>query len=84
MPPEVAEHIHQEVALLGIPHSASDKGQVSVSIGVASFVPAESAAHRHLTPAELLKAADAALYEAKTAGRACSRQRDVPGEPATG
>lgn len=81
---EVAEHIHHEVARLGIPHSASDKGQVSVSIGVASFVPAESAAHRHLTPAELLKAADAALYEAKTAGRACSRQRDVPGEPATG
>lgn len=61
---QVAETARLAVAALGIPHADSAAGHVSVSLGVASLVPGPDD-----TPAQLLKAADAALYEAKRGGR---------------
>ncbi|GAA2528947.1 diguanylate cyclase domain-containing protein [Winogradskya humida] len=46
------------------PHEAAPRGRVTVSIGVASGDPAAGHA-----PDDLLGAADACLYAAKTAGR---------------
>lgn len=60
-----AERIRQCVEALGIVHAGSPFGYVTISLGVAAFVPAspEDAATR------LLANADRALYTAKGAGR---------------
>jgi diguanylate cyclase (GGDEF)-like protein len=60
----VAERIRAAVEALGIPHAGSASGQVTVSIGVAALHPQAGQ-----DPALLVKAADAALYEAKHDGR---------------
>lgn len=60
----VAEAARQAVAALDIAHAGSAHGRVSISLGVAATVPGAAE-----TPASLLKAADAALYEAKRRGR---------------
>lgn len=59
----LGERIRHSVEELSIPHSLSQVGVVTVSLGVAS-----STTDRH-TMEELLRSADAALYEAKRAGR---------------
>lgn len=61
---DVAQTIYVAVAALLLAHAGSDVGIVSVSIGVAAFVPSHGS-----DPAELVGAADAALYNAKNAGR---------------
>ncbi len=61
----VAQRILEHVRALAIPHQASSAAaQVTVSMGVASIMPSEGA-----TPAALIRAADALLYQAKNAGR---------------
>jgi len=61
----VAERIVQHVYELAIPHETSDLGGlVSISAGVAAIVPTPDAC-----AAQLLAAADSALYAAKHAGR---------------
>ncbi len=60
----VASRILESVAALAIPHSASEIGHVSLSIGVATVVPG---LNEHSDT--LIKVADAALYKAKHAGR---------------
>jgi len=60
----VANNIRQHVADLKMPHIASNIGHVSVSCGVASFLPLEGMSFEIL-----LKAADEALYKAKEQGR---------------
>lgn len=50
---------------LAMPHAFSEKGVVTVSIGIACTISGSSR--------ELLKAADAGLYAAKAAGRDCAR-----------
>jgi diguanylate cyclase (GGDEF)-like protein len=61
----VAERVRQAVAALGIPHEASSAAAVvTVSVGVASW-----AVQAGQFDAELLKAADDALYRAKRSGR---------------
>ncbi|GGC06760.1 sensor domain-containing diguanylate cyclase [Oxalicibacterium flavum] len=60
----VAEKIRLAIRGLGIPHSAVPSGVVTVSAGVAACIP--TGTH---TAAQLLKAADEALYAAKAAGR---------------
>jgi diguanylate cyclase (GGDEF)-like protein len=63
----VAERIRLGVLYLGIEHVAPDSGAVitlSVSVGVASSVPTGAQ-----SPGSLFLAADAALYDAKRAGR---------------
>ena len=60
-----AERIRSAVEALSIVNSvASPAGTLTVSIGVASRVPTASD-----SPDQLLRAADAALYEAKHQGR---------------
>lgn len=62
---EVAEALRLGVHALDIAHAGSERGQVTISLGVATLgegAPAGSAA-------ELIRRADAALYIAKEAGR---------------
>ena len=61
----VADRIREAVVDLGLPHAASPSDhRVTLSVGAASAIPAIGQ-----TPADLLAAADAALYRAKHAGR---------------
>jgi diguanylate cyclase (GGDEF)-like protein len=54
----IAERIRQEIADLQVPGGP----QITISLGVAGWMPGE-------TPEELIARADAALYQAKNAGR---------------
>jgi diguanylate cyclase (GGDEF)-like protein len=58
-----AEHLRQHVHRLAVQHRQQTVGPVTVSIGVAALP------EHGTTPAELIAAADRALYEAKTGGR---------------
>lgn len=60
----VAERICAAIQAEGLAHEASELGIVTISAGAASMHPAP-----HHKVRVLLEAADAALYEAKTAGR---------------
>lgn len=53
-----------------IEHHFSEKGVVTISIGIATDRGSSE------KPAELLKCADAALYAAKAAGRDCARTEE--------
>jgi len=73
----VAELLKRTVADARIPHARSPIGaHLTVSVGFATLVPSRE---RH--PAELLKAADLALYEAKRRGRDCVVMGDVESLP---
>lgn len=60
---EIAERVRKAVEACHIAHHDSATGQVTVSIGIASFVPTVGDAR------QLVSAADAALYAAKHDGR---------------
>ncbi|MBB5345033.1 bifunctional diguanylate cyclase/phosphodiesterase [Tunturibacter empetritectus] len=60
----VAEQIRRAVEMLGLPHSGSPSGVVTVSIGCATKTLGHDS-----TSTELVDAADQALYQAKSAGR---------------
>ena len=61
---QVAEELRHAVEELLIAHTAAPLGFVSISVGVASIVPNETA-----SPQDLTELADARLYEAKQLGR---------------
>lgn len=61
---QVAERVCVRLRQLALPHPASEHEIVTVSQGIASGTP-----DGEKTPASLLAAADAALYQAKHAGR---------------
>ena len=61
---DLAEHLREQVAALGIAHAASAGAIVTLSIGVAVGQPAVGR-----TPNGLVQLADEALYEAKAGGR---------------
>jgi diguanylate cyclase (GGDEF)-like protein len=63
---EVAKKIHARIAELGVMHPAT-RHAPTVSIGAACIVPARDSA-----AAEIVRAADAALYAAKHNGRNCT------------
>jgi diguanylate cyclase (GGDEF)-like protein len=58
------EELRKAVEALQIPHVGSPFGVVTVSVGLASMIPAPD-----LDRKELIEAADAALYDAKRGGR---------------
>ncbi len=60
---DVASRLAAAVRMLDIPHVASSKGRVTVSIGLATSSAAVN------DPQQLLKCCDEALYAAKAAGR---------------
>jgi diguanylate cyclase (GGDEF)-like protein len=60
----LAEGVRRDVVSRNISHAGSVLGVVTVSIGVAAMIPANI-----LTPADLIRAADVLLYEAKRSGR---------------
>jgi diguanylate cyclase (GGDEF)-like protein len=60
----VAEGLCQAVRALDLPHADAPAGRVSISLGGATCVPGP-----HDTAEALLRAADAALYQAKAGGR---------------
>ncbi len=61
----IAERMRRNVEQANIPHEHSSVAdQVTLSLGVASITPVDNS-----TPDDLIKAADAALYEAKENGR---------------
>jgi diguanylate cyclase (GGDEF)-like protein len=62
--PRMANVITKSVANLGMPHADSEFGTVTISVGVALMTPVAGQ-----SSTELLKAADAALYDAKHQGR---------------
>lgn len=62
----VAERMCEAISSLGIRHTGSALGNLTISAGVASIVP-----HRDTDSQLLLSNADAALYDAKAAGRNC-------------
>jgi diguanylate cyclase (GGDEF)-like protein len=61
---EIGERVRAAVLELELPHATSAHRCVTVSVGVACPLPNDS-----LTPADLIEAADAALYAAKHRGR---------------
>jgi diguanylate cyclase (GGDEF)-like protein len=71
----VAERLRAAVEALRIPHSGTEPGIVTVSVGVVSM-----RARRKSPPRELVERADRALYRAKGTGR----NRVVTVDPATG
>ena len=61
----IAEKIRMDVEALGIPHEKSDiNAYVTISIGVVSIVP-----QQNMSPVDVIKLADEALYRAKGEGR---------------
>ena len=61
----LAQRIRQNISKLGMAHLATPKGHVTVSIGVCSIEKTENT----MLPADLIEAADSALYESKHKGR---------------
>jgi len=62
---ELAERLRRAVRLLRLPHKASEYGVVTISIGVTTQVPGLWIKQ----PQGLMSRSDAALYDAKAAGR---------------
>ena len=60
----LAERIRAAVLACGIAHADSERGVLTISIGVASFIPCPTS-----DPQALTQAADEALYSAKKGGR---------------
>jgi diguanylate cyclase (GGDEF)-like protein len=60
----VAGRILQRIREEAIPHTGEEGGRLSISIGIATLMPAAKS-----TPESLVTAADAALYRAKRSGR---------------
>lgn len=69
----LAESMRAAIAALALPHCASPLGFVSASFGIAALVPEPAE-----PPNLLVRAADAALYEAKEAGRNSVAGRETP------
>jgi len=62
--PNMAEVLTRAIHALNIPHVDSELGRLSISVGVAMMTPAPGQSN-----IDLLRDADAALYDAKAQGR---------------
>ena len=63
---QVAEAIRMAVEALQIAHAASANGVVTISLGAATLRPSQD---RQATSSELIRQADALLYQSKNSGR---------------
>lgn len=63
---EVAEAIRSAVEALQVPHAASANGVVTVSLGAATLLPGQE---KRTDSSELIREADALLYQSKNSGR---------------
>jgi diguanylate cyclase (GGDEF)-like protein len=70
----VALAIADQLRIANLPHQVSEKGRVTVSIGVGSYQQGQSGRSAD----ELIRQADTALYGAKAAGRDRINGRAVP------
>ena len=61
----VAEAFRRSLAEAKVPHRASERGFLTASVGVATYMPD----NLHRSAAEIIQVADEALYSAKAAGR---------------
>lgn len=61
----VAETFRRALAEARVPHRASERGFLTASVGVATYMPD----NLHRSAAEIIQTADEALYSAKAAGR---------------
>lgn len=61
----VAERVRMAIQAINIVHAENVGGAVTISAGAASFIPSR----KNNSPADLVLAADQALYEAKESGR---------------
>jgi diguanylate cyclase (GGDEF)-like protein len=61
---QYADRVLKKVADLDIPHSGSELGKLSISLGFRTCQP-----KGHEAAADIIKQADEALYQAKKAGR---------------
>ena len=61
---DVARRVQERLQAVHLPHPGTPSGQLTVSIGIATIVPTVG-----VEPYALVRCADAALYEAKQAGR---------------
>lgn len=61
---KVAEFLRQAIENLNIEHSQSDKGIISISLGVNSVIPS-----REDDMSQFIEQADKALYKSKESGR---------------
>lgn len=84
----VAERVHAHMSTLSVPTAGIEAGAITVSVGVASAVPEAGGSMNppdtnpsEMGPFDLYRRADAALYEAKAAGRnrtCCAAPEMVP------
>jgi predicted signal transduction protein with EAL and GGDEF domain len=74
----IADSIRREVRNLNLPHSGSNHGIVTVSIGATAHIPG----YEIKQAADLLRRADSALYAAKAQGRD-QVYLDMPALPST-
>ncbi|MFC4100814.1 GGDEF domain-containing protein [Paenibacillus xanthanilyticus] len=61
---KVSERILERIRSLNIAHEPSDKGRLTLSIGLATIIPTAD-----LVPSAIVERADIALYKAKSSGR---------------
>jgi len=66
---QVAKQVHKQIALLNIPHKASNVAKyITLSVGIAIVKPS-SKSNQPCSPEQLIKVADDALYQVKDNGR---------------
>lgn len=73
---EIAKRLRQNIQKLAIPHPASARDYLTISLGISCAEPGNGG-----DPSKLISEADSALYEAKANGRDCIKIYSTPPAP---